>query len=449
MSQKMKLSFSLGQKLAMTTQLQQSIQILALSHQEIKEKIEEELLNNPLLETKEKEESLNFYKASSDHRMSSFSSLAYEKKKDNNFMDNVISESKTLKSHLLWQVQMNPILDEDKSVLALLISHLDDQGYLKIPLESLAQKENISLEKLTNQLDVLQLLDPIGIGARSLKECLLIQARHLEEDTKDMVNLIQNYLPLLESKDYDKIASLMDITKDEVEDLYHIILSMEPHPARRFSHVPTVYVTPDVYIYRESGDYKVALQEENLPKLQINSSYKEWLQKSACDKEVKKYMKEKITNGNWFIRTLIQRQETIRKVCYSIIRHQEEFFEKGSQFLKPLILQDVADDIGVHRSTVSRVTSSKYVHTPHGLVSLKYFFNAGLRNDRGEMIPVDKVKEKIKNLIEKEDAFKPLSDQSLSSDLHKELNLSLSRRTVAQYRDSLGILSFRKRKKTG
>ena len=448
MSQKMKLSFNLNQKLAMTMKLQQSIQMLVLPHQELKEKIEEELLNNPLLETVEPDDYSKFSKKASDLKLSSFSSLAYERKPENNFLDNVIAEEKTLKNHLLWQVQMSPGSTQEKSMLALLISHLNDQGYLDTSLEELAQKDNLSLDQLGMQLKILQGMEPAGVGARSLKECLLIQAQQLQEDTNDMVNLIQNHLHLLESKEYEQLALLMNLEKEEVIELHQIIASMEPHPARGFSDTSTVYVTPDIYIYEEDGDYKVALQEEGLPRLQISSSYEKWLQKSSSDKEVKKYAKEKRNDGHWFIRSLIQRQETIRKVCYSVIRHQKDFFDKGPQFLKPLILKDVAEEVGVHRSTISRVTSRKYVHTPHGLVSLKYFFNAGLRNDQGEMIPVDAVKKKIRNLISKEDSLKPLSDQHLSSNIHQEFQLSLSRRTVAQYRDSLGISSIRKRKKT-
>lgn len=447
MSQKMKLSFSLSQKLAMTTQLQQSIETLAFSHQELKEKIEEELLNNPLLESVEREDSLKLYNRSLDNKTSSFSSVTYEKQSDNNFLDNVFYEAETLKNHLMWQVQMKPISEEEKSILALLTSHLDDQGYLRTPLESLSQKEKISLNQLEFQLQILQEMEPAGVGARSFKECLLIQARYLQEDTKDMVDLIQNHLHLLELKDYSQIASLMNITKEEVEDLCSIISTMEPYPARRFSSSPTAYVVPDVYIRKDNGDYKITLQEDSLPHLQISSSYKKWLEKSSADKEVKKYMKEKVTHGNWFIKTLLQRQETIRKVCYSIISHQMEFFEKGPCFLKPLILKDVAEDLGIHRSTVSRATSRKYAHTPHGLVPLKYFFNTGLKNEQGEIVSVEIVKNKIKSLIDKEDALKPLSDQNLSRRIYEELKLSLSRRTIAQYRDSLGILSFNKRNK--
>ena len=452
MSHKMKLSFSLNQKLAMTMKLQQSIQMLTLPHQELKEKIEEELLNNPLLEVVESAESdvhSKLSKKSSDLKLSSFSSLAYERKTENHFLDNIIAEEKTLKNHLLWQVQMSPSSPKEKSMLALLISHLNDQGYLDTSLEELAQKDNLSLDQLEMQLKILQGMEPAGVGARSLKECLLIQAQQLQEDTKDMVNLIQNYLHLLESREYEQLALYMNLEKEEVVELHQIIASMEPNPARGFSDTLTVYVTPDVYIYEEEGDYKVALQEEGLPRLQISSSYEKWLQKSSSDKEVKKYMNEKRNDGNWFIKSLIQRQETIRKVCYSVIRHQKDFFDKGPQFLKPLILKDIAEEVGVHRSTISRVTSRKHVHTPHGLVSLKYFFNTGLKNDQGEMIPVDTVKQKIKNLIDKENNLKPLSDQHLSSNIHKEFQLSLSRRTIAQYRYSLGISSIRKRKKTG
>ncbi len=464
MSLSLKAQLKLNQKLSITTQLQQSIKLLSLNHQEMKNKIQEELLENPVLQTEEDSHQEELSSLSNEDRLqedikslqewaevskgSSYQSLSREKKNSENTFEQFLSEPITLESHLLWQTQISRISEESKSLLVILIFDLDERGYLKSSLEELSQRENIPINKLEIALKILQSMDPLGIGARDIRECLLIQARHLEEDTKDMVLTIKNHLEDLKNKNYQAISSCLNISIEEVLDICKIIQSMEPIPAQNFSFQPTEYITPDIYLYKEGNEYKVLLNEEGFPHLRIDNHYKKMLNKfSSHRSDMKRYIKGKVQAGDWFIRSLLQRQETIRKVAESLVKHQRDFLDHGFLHLKPLILQDIAQDISVHISTVSRVTSNKYIYTPQGLIPLKYFFNTGVLNSMGESISIPVIKYRIKQWVEEEDIKKPLSDRDIVEKLFKGLHLSLSRRTVAQYRDSIGIPPVNKRKR--
>ena len=461
MSFKLKTQLKLDQKLSMTTQLQQSIQLLSLNHQEIKDKIQEELLENPVLQTeedafqKENAETPNEENSFEDSikslqdwaetsKGSSYRSSSQEKK---NF-EPMISEPVTLKSHLLWQAQISRLSNKDKSILVVLIFDLDERGYLTSSLEEIAQREKLSLDQLKFPLETLQNMDPLGVGARDIKECLMIQARHLEEDTKDMIYIIQDHLEDLKNKNYKNIGACLNISEEEVLDICKIIQSMQPIPAQNFSTQPTEYITPDIYIYKQGNDYKMSLNEDGFPDLRINKNYKKMLNAShpKSREDIKFYIKDKIQAGDWFIRSILQRRETIKKVVTSLIKYQKDFLEHGFLHLKPLILQDVAEDISVHISTVSRVASNKYAYTPQGLIPLKYFFNIGVLNQFGEAISIPVMKYHIKEWVGKEDIKRPLSDRDLANKLSENFKVSLSRRTVAQYRDSIGIPSVNKRK---
>ena len=467
MSLSLKAQLKLSQQLSMTAQLQQSIKLLSLNHQEIRDRIQEELLENPVLQTEEdshQEEEEETSLLSNEDRLqedikslqewaevskgSSNQSLSRERKNNENTFEQFLSEPVTLKSHLLWQAQISRLSKESKSLLVILIFDLDERGYLTSSLEELAQRENLPIKGLESALEALQNMDPLGVGARNIKECLFIQARYLEEDTKDMVLIINNHLENLQNKNYQDISSQLNISIEEVLDICKIIKSMEPIPAQNFSSQPTEYITPDVYIYKKGNEYKVSLNEDGFPHLRIDNQYKKILNKSSPHRsDMKRYIKEKVQTGDWFIRSLLQRQETIKKVVASLVKHQRDFLDHGFLHLKPLILQDIAQDISVHISTVSRVTSNKYIHTPQGLIPFKYFFNPGVLNAMGESISIPVIKYRIKEWIGQEDIKRPLSDGDIVVKLSEDLHLSLSRRTVAQYRDSIGIPSVNKRKR--
>lgn len=468
MSQNLKSQLNLSQNLKITTWLQQSIKILSLSRMELKNTVEQELLSNPCLENPE--ESLNQETESpsgekenpdpspdeSDSHLSSqsreFDNYSHRSRKNNDSTsyspENFIPEIKTLKNHLEWQAKVSPLSNEDKCVLLLLISHLDEKGYMDVSLEELAEKESFSANDLEKALFVLQTFDPPGIGARNIKECLLIQARTIKNYKEDLTLIINNHLHNLEKQKLKPIARDLKKTLSEIKSLCEIIKSFTPQPARSFSNQPVSYIVPDIYIYKEGNKYKASLHQESFPTLKISSHYKNTLQVSEKHKKtLKKYFKEKTHSGQYFIRSLKQRKDIIAKVLDSIIKYQTGFFEKGPVGLKPIILKDIAEDIGVHISTVSRAVSNKYVHTPRGVFPLKYFFTASKLSSNGQAVPVAPIKAQIKDWVSREDPFHPLTDATITNKVNSHFQIKISRRVVSKYREALGLPPSMKRKK--
>lgn len=472
-------TMNLSQSLVITPQLQQAIKLLQMSRMELESAVRSELEENPILEEAEvlKEEDLQRTKEVASEVEGGAAEV-----QDNNTQDpqkqdefewesyfeqnqkppqsgmagseeimnyeNAISASQTLHDHLYWQVKMNGFSEHEEKVADLLLNFMDDDGYIKTPLEQIAAEEKLDIADLEDTLSLIHEFDPPGVGARDLKECLLIQAKHLEEDTQDLVSLINNHLKDLEKKNYDAIAKAMGRDIEEVVEMCKIIYSMDPKPGRAFVSNETQYVTPDVYVYKVGEDFVVSLNEDGLPRLKISNFYKNVL-KSGDKKSQDKthdYIQEKLRSAVWLIKSIHQRQRTIYKVAESIVKHQREFFEKGAAFLKPMILRDIANDIGMHESTVSRVTTAKYVHTPQGIYELKYFFNSGISSSDGDALASESVKLKIKDLVAKEDPKNPLSDQKIV-ELLKVEGIQIARRTVAKYRDMLKILPSSQRKK--
>lgn len=477
-------TMNLSQNLVITPQLQQAIKLLQMSRLELESQVRNELEENPILEeaevlreedfqrTKEVEAQTNT--ATSENNTPESSEVQDPQKQDEfewetyletqhkapreashgneeimNY-ENVISATQTLHDHLYWQIKMNGFSADEEKAADAIIAHIDDDGYLKVPLEQISAEEKIELPDLEDALSLIHEFDPPGVGARDLRECLLIQARLLEEDTHDLVHLLNNHLKDLEKKNYEAIAKGLNRTLEEVIEICKIIYAMEPKPGRGYSGSETQYVTPDVYVYKVGDDYSVSLNEDGLPKLRISNYYKNMLKGGANptgDQKATEYIQEKLKSAVWLIKSIHQRQRTIYKVTESIVKHQKEFFEKGAGFLKPMVLRDIASDIGMHESTVSRVTTAKYVHTPQGIYELKYFFNSGISSSQGgEDLASESVKLKIKELVSKEDPKKPLSDQKLV-DLLKKEGIDIARRTVAKYRDVLKILPSSQRKK--
>lgn len=475
MSMQMKTSLKLSQQLRMTPQLQQAIKMLQLSRLELENEIRKEIDENPVLEevmdtieddpgaelsstTQEKDSSSEdqnpqkqdeYEYGDDDLQYRGLSSTAPGEAVN---YDNFISVSQTLKEHLQWQASLSGFNEEEMNIVGLLISHIDDNGYIKTPFEQIAAEEGIPVQELEEILPFVQEFDPPGVGSRDLKECLFLQAKHLEEDTQDVMFVIENHLKDMEKKNYEAIAKSMELQIEEVVEICKIILSFDPKPGRAFQSSDTQYVTPDVYVYKVGDEYVVALNEDGLPKLKISNFYKSLLgankdpETGGQTKQTQDYIQEKLKSAVWLIKSIQQRQRTIYKVTESIVRHQTDFFEKGPGFIRPMILKDIANDIEMHESTVSRVTTNKYVHTPRGIFELKYFFNSGISKTDGDSLASESVKLMIKDLVSKENVKKPLSDQKIV-DMLKENGIEIARRTVAKYRDVLGILPSSKRKK--
>ena len=477
MAVSMKQSLALKQALRMTPQLQQAIKLLQLSRLELETEIRKELVENPVLEegmevanedvVKESETPQQDADMQDPRKQDEFEWDDYfekqQKSRETNFArnndeimnyENVIASKETLHDHLTWQAGLYGFNEEELTQATMLIEYINDDGYLGTPLDQIAKDEGMLEKDLEETLFFVQQFDPPGVGARDLKECLLIQAKHIQEDTHDFVHLIKNHMHDLEKKNYPGIAKTMNISVDEVVDMCKIINTMEPKPGRIFAQNDTHYVTPDVYVYKVGDEYVVSLNEDGLPKLRISNFYKNMLaeedkkkkEKGAGKNEAQDYVQDKLRSAVWLIKSIHQRQRTIYKVAESIVKHQGEFFEKGPAFIKPMILRDIANDIEMHESTVSRVTTAKYMHTPQGIFELKYFFNSGINTTSGGSLASESVKLKIKNLVDDEDPKKPLSDQKIV-DLLKADGIKIARRTVAKYRDVLKILPSSKRKK--
>lgn len=474
----LKTSLKLSQQLRMTPQLQQAIKLLQLSRLELEGAIRKELDENPVLEeiqevaddeaagkaeTQPTEGAAETAETQAANDPRSQEEFEWENYVDTQYKppqgpvggtdeimnyENLISASTSLHDHLMWQMSLGGFNDEEQNLLAVLISYVDEDGYIKTSLEEIAREEEVAVAELVEMLPFLHEMDPAGVGARDLRECLLIQAKHLEEDTNDLVRLINEHIRDLEKKNYAGIAKTMNLPLEDVIEMCKIIYSMDPKPGRAYMPQDTQFVTPDVYVYKVGEEYMVALNEDGLPRLRISNLYKNILkgdQASGGD-NAQNYIQDKLRSAVWLIKSIHQRQRTIYKVTESIVKHQQDFFEKGPGFIKPMILRDIANDIGMHESTVSRVTTNKYVHTPRGIFELKYFFNSGISKTDGDSLASESVKLKIKNLVGEEDPKNPLSDQKIVELLKRE-GIQIARRTVAKYRDMLKILPSSKRKK--
>lgn len=374
----------------------------------------------------------------------------------------------SLGEHLEWQLQVMNLDEAQHELAGWIIGNLDERGFLGSTTEEIARQSGTEVEAVEVVLAAVQKLDPIGVGARDLRECLLIQIDTLRVGDELVRLIVDQHLDLLRKRDFRGLARVTGQTVEAVAAAERVIGTLDPRPGREYGGDEPVYITPDIYVYKVGDDFHVLLNEDGLPKLKISSMYRDVLSKagakgpkdpdapepSAASKELaerdtKSYVNDKVRSAMWLIKSIHQRQRTIYKVTQSIIGYQRDFFEHGVAHLKPLNLRDVADDIEMHESTVSRVTTNKYVHTPQGIFELKYFFNSSIgRFDGGEALASESVKEKIRKIIGSEDPKRPMSDQRIAEML-KSANIDIARRTVTKYREAMNILSSTKRRQVG
>ncbi|MCP4116012.1 MAG: RNA polymerase factor sigma-54 [Desulfobacteraceae bacterium] len=466
----------LTQQLVMTPQLQQAIKLLQLSRLELAGMIQQELEENPALEEKAQElaapgeapeaEAKNDAaeetvkevtideKVAEDTDWESYineynSTGRVHTERDHQEAPNYeafTSAKKTLESHLQWQLLMSSPTGEEEQIGSMVIGNLDLDGYLCATVEEIAESGPFEVEAVEAMLKNMHTFDPPGVCARDLREALLIQIQHLGIDNPMLEKIITNHIKNLENKNYKKIAKDLGVSIDHVVSAVNIIKCLEPKPGREFSTEEPHYIIPDIYVYREGDDFKIVMNDDGLPKLRINRVYKEAVSNGTeISKEAKTYLNEKMQSASWLIKSIHQRQKTIYSVMESIIKFQREFFLKGITHLKPMILRDVAEDIEMHESTISRVTTNKYAYTPQGLFELKYFFNSSISRTDGDSMASASVKDKIKQIIDNEDPKHPYSDKKLT-ELLKKANINIARRTVAKYREMLHILPSSKRK---
>lgn len=363
-------------------------------------------------------------------------------------LEATLTRRQTLAEHLEWQLQLADFDTEGVAVARWIIGNVDDRGYLRSTVEDIARQAHVTPEIVEAVLARVQQFDPPGVAARDLRECLMLQIAALKINDPLVVTMVDQHLDMLQKKDFRGLARLLEVTQHDIAVAARVIGSLEPRPGRAFGGQDPVYITPDIYVHKLGDEFHVLLNEDGLPKLRVSNVYKDVLKRGQVvenAKDTRNYVQDKVRSAMWLIKSIHQRQRTIYKVMQSIIEHQRDFFEKGVAFLKPLNLRDVADDIGMHESTVSRVTTNKYVHTPQGIYELKYFFNSSISRFEGEAVASESVKEKIRKIIADEDPGKPMSDQRIAEVL-KSANIDIARRTVTKYREAMNILSSTQRR---
>jgi len=468
MSIELKQQLDLRQQLILTPQLQQAIKLLQLSRIELVELIKEEIKTNPVLEEKEPggEEFTGYEFESTSDSDSLYEAgwdVYFEEYRDEYWYDkarlinpgkveppsieNTTASKIDLFSHLLWQLNVSGLDEEKKWIGIHIIGNLNKDGYLEASLDEISKASGAPLEKVEETLRIIQNFDPVGVAARNVKECLLIQARAYNLGGTIVEKIISKHLLDIENKRYEKIAQSLSITVEDVLAAVLVIKSLDPRPGSEYFDERTIYIVPDVYVIKVGDDYEVILNQEDIPILRINPYYRELLKrKKYLNKKERLYLKEKFKSALWLIKSIYQRQSTIYKVTKSIVKFQRDFLEHGISHLKPLVLRDVAEDINMSESTVSRITANKYVHTPQGIFELKFFFTSSLNGTHGESVSSVSVKEYIRKIIKEEDKSRPYSDEEIRKILERDYNIKIARRTVAKYREELGILSSKKRK---
>lgn len=473
MNLKQQLNMKLSQNLVMTQSLQQAIKLLQLSKLELETLINQELEENPVLEETSTETSLSpeetkdRLKESKTDEIGPDSAAMEEVDVDYFFEDyieyqnrrtvseerelpsfeNTLSQPTSLLNHLTWQLDLTALDEKSREVAETIIGNLDNDGYLKATSEEISEVTGVDINRVEEIRNLIQEFDPIGTASFDLQECLMVQLEMMPDiDIRLAHKMVADYLGHLVKHTYNELAQELGVSLREVQEALDLIKSLDPKPGSKFTDLGSVYVEPDVFIVKEGEEYAIILNEENLPKLRINQSYQSMLSKNSDQKEgTKNYIREKMNGAKWLLKSFVQRQRTIYKVVESIVDRQKEFFENGVKFLKPMVLSDVAFDINMHESTVSRVVTNKYVHTPRGVFELKYFFSSGIKSSSGEDVSSLAVKRRIKQIVESEDPKKPLSDSKIMALLNKE-GLKIARRTVAKYREELNIPPSKLRK---
>jgi len=476
MALELRQQLKLSQQLIMTPQLQMAIKLLQMSRLELMDTIQQEMEENPALDDSveaqeeispeepaavEATDSNKTQEVTIDEKIpedidwsnyideyNSPGKINFEtEKKEQTSFESFIARRESLHEHLLWQFMMTSPSEEEETIGSLIIGNLNRDGYLEISVEEISSSGNYSPGKVDQVLSLLQTFDPIGVCARNLGECLLIQLKQLELDHTIVAEIINGHLHHLENKNYKAICKALKIDLNEVISAVKIIQGLEPKPGRQFSDDDPIYIVPDIYVYKMDDDFVIVLNNDGMPRLRINSFYKTSLGRDAqVSNTARDYIQDKLKSAAWLIRSIHQRQKTIYKVMESILRFQKDFFEKGISHLKPMVLKDVAMDIGMHESTISRVTTNKYAFTPQGIFELKYFFNSSINRMHGEAVASASVMDKIRHIIENENPKKPYSDNKIAEIL-KESNIVIARRTVAKYREMLRVLPSNKRKK--
>ncbi len=505
MALEQKLRLRLSQRLVMTPSLQQAIKLLQLSRLELEAAVAQEMLENPVLDVEvEEEEELELQaeaeapaapaaeeegsdevaepapepedplpspeESYGDIELEAFFSdmLQDSRVEGPSFavsseevapLENVLSAPAGLYDHLSWQLHLTNVPPELEPACEFIIGNLDENGYLRASDEEIMVAGGLeSRGQLERALGIVRSLDPPGVAARSLRECFLLQLAALRRETaradgdgnealvEQLETVIRDHWDDLLHQRWDRLCEALGCERETLRPMVELLHRLDPRPGRAYHRDDNYVVEPDVYVHKVGDEYVISLNEDGLPRLRLNRRYVEMLRSRAVDPETASFLREKMRSAMWLMKSIDQRHRTIYRVAESIVRHQKDFLDHGLEFLKPMVLRQVAEDVGLHESTVSRVVSNKYMHTPRGLFPMKFFFHSGVDSARGENVSSLVVKDRIRRLIGAEDPDRPLSDSKIMKLLQRE-GIRLARRTVAKYREELGIPSSEKRKR--
>jgi RNA polymerase sigma-54 factor len=473
----MKLGYELtieqSQKLVMTPELIQAIQILQFNTQEMESFIEEQLLANPVLEKTEKTEPVEASDAEdpivkqvetlgksedpefdwAEHfREREYDDISYKQwqcdgEKSDYTYEQFVSSEITLVDHLMFQLQCVTLNSTCKQVAKYLIEALDENGYLTSSLDEVAAVFGIKVEKALDALKIIQGFEPVGVGARNIKECLMIQMAHSGDDTPQAREIIENHLEDIAANRLSNIAKAVGITIKEVQEITDVIKTLEPKPGRQYGSAnDNRYITPDVTVEKVDGEYIITVNDSSAPRLNVSSYYRKMLMEADKESNISKFLTGRLNSAMWLIKSIEQRRQTIYNVVEAVVRYQDNFFEKGPKYLKTLTLKQIADEVGIHESTVCRSINGKYMQTPRGLFEIKFFFTSGVAGSDGLGIASGSIKTIIKEIVDNENQKAPLSDQTIAEMLAKR-GIDISRRTIAKYRDEMNLPSSSKRKR--
>ncbi|OQX05355.1 MAG: RNA polymerase sigma-54 factor [Desulfobulbaceae bacterium A2] len=481
MALELRQQLKLTQKLVMTQQLRQAIQLLQLNRLELTAALQAEMEVNPMLEevvetaaVSGSSEALDAPEVSTpveppqmvqvrgddprglaevnwdDYANSFESEVAYARETPQEEAPSpfdFISKKPGIDSHLRWQVVYLQLSPADEEVAETIIGNIDDHGFLQASIEEISAATGAGQDAVAEVLRKMQAFDPPGIAARSVQESLLLQLERRGLGGSLAATIVRDQLPLLETRNYTALARSTGASPAQVTEAMNVITSLTPYPGNEYSGEDTSYIIPDVFVFKVEDRFVIRLNDDGLPQLRLSAEYQSLLgDPSRVNGEGRSYLRDKLRNAEWFIKSVEQRQRTIYKVMESLLKFQYEFFEHGPSRLKPLILRDVADDIGMHESTISRVTSHKYAHTPQGIFELKFFFSTGLSGDDGEMVAAASIRNRIQQIVKAEAVDKPLSDSHIAEMLAGE-GIRIARRTIAKYREQLGILPVNLRRR--
>ena len=474
------LTIEQAQKLVMTPELIQAIQILQFNTQELDSYVQEQLLVNPVLEhgshepadshhdghdesyggVKENEQSAATSSAKDDDfdwkeyiKDRQYDDISYKQwdykggeEKENTY-EQYVSSDVTLPEHLMFQLQFATQKKTCRKVGRYIIESLDENGYMTATVEEIARITGTPVENVLKVLDIIHTFDPMGVGAKDLRECLIIQLKQKGQMTDVFERVINEHLEDLANNRLGAIAREMGISTQEVQEMSDIIRTLEPKPGRQFaSQMDTKYIVPDVIVERVDGEYVVTINESSTPNLVVSSYYQKMLSRAETDENLSKYLSDRVNSALWLIKSIEQRKQTIYNVVTSVVKYQKDFFDKGSKYLRTLTLKDIAEELGIHESTVSRSINGKYLQSPRGVYEIKYFFSSGITGADGEGMSSNSIKTFIKEIVESENPKKPYSDQDMVEILSQK-GIEISRRTVAKYRECMNILSSSKRRR--